>query len=128
MIYNFNIDIGNQIINYNFELPNKIIRNEINNIKAYKRPNRNTQQIYINNKYFLSVVSRQYDYNNIIGQEFIKLINQMYKRGINLNKIKKTITQTINKDVKRIYVNPKLIIDSLKKSNIELYTIKARLK
>lgn len=128
MIYNFNIDIGNQIINYNFELPNQIIRNEINNIKAYKRPNRNTQQIYINNKYFLSVVSRQYDYNNIIGQEFIKLINQMYIRGVNLNKIKKTITQTINKDVKRVYVNPKLIIDSLKKMNNELYLIKARLK
>lgn len=115
MIYYFKIDIGNQIITRQITLNNKIIRNQINNIKAYKRPQRNTQQIYINNKYFMSVVARQNDYKNQIGNEFINLIQALYTRGTNLKDIKRFIEKHINKYVKRVYVNQKLIIDSLKK-------------
>lgn len=115
MIYYFRIDIGNQIITRQITLNNKIIRNPINNIKAYKRPQRNTQQIYINNKYFMSVVARQNDYKNQIGNEFINLIQALYIRGTNLKDIKRFIEKHINKYVKRVYVNPELIINKLKR-------------
>ena len=115
MIYYFKIDIGNQIITRQITLNNKIIRNPINNIKAYKRPQRNTQQIYINNKYFMSVVARQNDYKNQIGNEFINLIQALYIRGTNLKDIKRFIETHINKYVKRVYVNPELIINKLKR-------------
>lgn len=115
MIYYFKIDIGNQIITRQITLNNKIIRNPINNIKAYKRPQRNTQQIYINNKYFMSVVARQTDYKNQIGNEFINLIQALYIRGTNLKDIKRFIETHINKYVKRVYVNPELILNKLKR-------------
>jgi len=115
MIYYFRIDIGNQIITRQITLNNKIIRNPINNIKAYKRPHRNTQQIYINNKYFMSVVARQNDYKNQIGNEFINLIQALYIRGTNLKDIKRFIEKHINKYVKRVYVNPELILNNLKR-------------
>ena len=66
------------------------------NIEVYPRKDRPTkQQVYINNKYFMTVPSAVYsededlrDPFNYYGDEFIYIIEELYKRGYNLNKIK----------------------------------------
>ena len=65
-------------------------------IEAYPRRDRPTkQQIYINNRYFMTVPSAVYlddedlqDPFNDSGDDFIYIIEELYKRGYNLNKIK----------------------------------------
>lgn len=65
-------------------------------IEAYPRRDRPTkQQIYINNSYFMTVPSAVYlddddlqDPFNDFGDDFIYIIEELYKRGYNLNKIK----------------------------------------
>ena len=65
-------------------------------IEVYPREDRPTkQQIYINNCYYMTVPSAVYlededlkDPCNIYGDEFIYIIEELYKRGYTLNKIK----------------------------------------
>ena len=68
-------------------------------IEAYPRLNRpDKQQIYINNKYFMTVPCSKYNQDpdledpyNFRGDEFIYLIEELYKRGYSLNNIKKIV-------------------------------------
>lgn len=100
-----------QIFNFNIKVPKRTVREVYFNIKAYPRPNRNTQQIYIDNKYFMSLPSRVYeagfnrDVNNKLGQIFIELIKELYTRGVNLNNIRDFLEGLINKNVKRCFVS-----------------------
>ncbi len=83
------------------------------NIEAYPRRDRpNKQQIYINNKYYMTIPSAVYnpdpdleDPYNFYGDEFIYLIEELYKRGYNLNKIK-SIINIILEHYTRVYIKP----------------------
>lgn len=106
------VNTGDQKVSINLSnVPNKKIREVGFTIKAYPRPNRETQQIYINGAYFMSFPSRVYtgnDPNNILGSQAIELITYLYERGYNLTVIKKELNRIINKRIKRRLVNPKL--------------------
>ena len=103
-----------QNITFTIGVPNRRVREVYFNIKAYPRPKRNTQQIFINNVYFMSLPSRVFEagYNkdttNKLGQLFIELITELYKRGVNLNQIKELLNEGINDNCKRCFVNPHL--------------------
>lgn len=105
------INTGDQKLTINLNgVPNKKIRQVGFSIKAYPRPNRETQQIYINGVYFMSFPSRVYsnDPDNILGSQAIDLITYLYERGVNLNQIKEELDRLVNKNIKRRLVNPKL--------------------
>ena len=106
------IDTGDQKVKLNLSnLPNKKLREVGFSIKAYPRPNRETQQIYINGVYYMSFPSRVYtgnDPNNILGGQAIEIITYLYERGYNLNQIKKIIDKSVNKQIKRRLVDPTL--------------------
>ena len=114
MINNKTISIstGDQKVNLDLSnVPNKKVREVGFNIKAYPRPNRETQQIYINGVYFMSFPSRVYtgnDPNNFLGCQAVDLITYLYERGYNLNQIKQILDKTVNKNIKRRLVNPTL--------------------
>lgn len=65
-------------------------------IKAHPRRDRpNKQQVYINNKYYMTIPCSVFnpdedlrDPYNFYGNQFIYLIKELYKRGYSLNKIK----------------------------------------
>ena len=86
------IDTGDQKEKIDLSnIPNKKVRPVGFSIKAYPRPNRETQQIYINGVYFMSFPSRVYtgnDPNNILGSQAIEIITYLYERGYNLKVIK----------------------------------------
>jgi len=107
------INTGDQKVNIDLsKVPNKKIRQVGFSIKAYPRPNRETQQIYINGAYYMSFPSRVYtgnDPNNILGGQAIELITYLYERGYNLNQIKQILDSIVNKNIKRRLVNPRLI-------------------
>lgn len=80
-------------------------------IEAYPRRDRpNKQQIYINNKYFMSVPSAVYNQDpdledpyNYYGDEFIYIIEELYKRGYTLNKIKDILNLIIGFYIDKYY-------------------------
>ena len=104
-----------QSFNFNFKIPKDIVRDVNFTVKAYPRPNRNTQQIFINNVYFMSLPSRVHhegvnrDSTNKLGEIFIKFIVILYQRGVSLKDIKKVLNETINKNIKRHYVKKEFI-------------------
>lgn len=104
------INTGDQKVNINLNIPNKKVREVGFSIKAYPRPNRETQQIYINGVYYMSFPSRVYtnDPNNFLGDQAIFLITYLYERGYNLNQIKQVIDKSVNKNIKRRLVDPQL--------------------
>ena len=106
------IDTGDQRVILDLSnIPNKKYREVGFSIKTYPRPNRETQQIYINGVYFMSFPSRVYtgnDPNNILGGQAIELITYLYERGYNLKQIKQILDKTVNKKIKRRLVNPQL--------------------
>lgn len=110
----FIINTGDQRLVINLDsVPNIIIRQVNFSIKAYPRPNRETQQIYINGRYYMSFPSRVVngqDPNNILGSQAIELITYLYERGYNLKTIKNELDNIINKQIKRRLVNPELIL------------------
>ena len=105
------INTGDQQVTINLDnVPSKIIREVNFSIKAYPRPNRETQQIYINGVYFMSFPSRveTEDPDNILGSQAIELITYLYERGLNLNDIKTQLDKIVNKNIKRRLINPRL--------------------
>lgn len=96
--------INNNIITFDFEeelrgcINNEITRPLPANLKieAYPRRDRpNKQQIYINNKYYMTLPCSVYnpdpdlqDPYNLAGDDFIYTIEELYKRGYTLNKIR----------------------------------------
>ena len=82
-------------------------------IEAYPRQDRpDKQQIYINNKYYMTLPCSKYnpdpdleDPYNFRGDEFIYLIEELYKRGYSLNNIKTIINIVLN-HYRDIYSKP----------------------
>ena len=108
------INTGDQRVTVHLDnIPNKKIRQVGFSIKAYPRPNRETQQIYINGVYYMSFPSRVYtnDPDNILGSQAIDLITYLYERGVNLNQIKKELDRVVNKNIKRRLVDPRLKLE-----------------
>lgn len=108
------INTGDQRVTVNLDnIPNKKIRQVGFSIKAYPRPNRETQQIYINGVYYMSFPSRVYtnDPDNILGSQAIDLITYLYERGVNLNQIKRELDRVVNKNIKRRLVDPRLKLE-----------------
>lgn len=109
----FIINTGDQEVIVNLDnIPNTKVRDVNFSIKAYPRPNRETQQIYINGAYYMSFPSRLangQDPNNILGSQAVELITYLYERGVNLNDIKKELDRVVNKNIKRRLVNPRFI-------------------
>lgn len=108
------INTGDQQVTVNLDnIPNKKIRQVGFSIKAYPRPNRETQQIYINGVYYMSFPSRVYtnDPDNILGSQAIDLITYLYERGVNLNQIKRELDRVVNKNIKRRLVDPRLKLE-----------------
>lgn len=114
MAYNFDCVISNAIVRFN--IPSDYLKEKVRDcnlkIKAHPRIDRpNTQQIYINNKYFMYVPCAVYlededlqDPSNFYGNEFIFIISELYKMGYDLNKIKSIISTEIKqlkKDVRK---------------------------
>lgn len=101
----FDCVISNCIVN--MKIPDQLIKPSIRDcnlkIKAHPRRDRpNTQQIYINNKYFMYVPCAVYlqdsnlkDPSNYYGNQIIYIIEELYKMGYELNKIKSIINRVI---------------------------------
>lgn len=117
------VNTGDQRVTINLEsVPYRKIRQVGFSIKAYPRPYRETQQIYINGKYFMSFPSRVEtgDPDNILGSQAIDLITYLYERGVNLNQIKKELDRVVNKNIKRRIVSPRLKLERRQRQLQEL--------